>query len=368
MKRARIITMTVVVVVSILLTAKAQAHPMWGIAVDQRGQVYFSDLKTIWRIDAQGKLSVFRAGGDRHTHDLNVDAAGNLYGADNSYDPATERFISATWMMTPAGDFSYLLSPTDNPPKGTSIWRDRDGNMYHVTHFPERDLLVLKRAPSGNVTALVGSSDAARNYRQGVPYSAGGMAFGSDGALYFVHGANVSKIKTNGALVPLARNLSVMNASENSTGGTTLLGLAVDAEGNAFVADHGNRRVLEITPAGQISTVIRAEESWFPTGVAVRGGELYILEEGHTPASRPTGTRVRKLSSDGKITVLATVEEKNVSSGNLSASASPSRGASERSAEYKQSAPYILLVAAVSVSALTLIVWCARRRTSNRSD
>jgi len=30
---------------------------MWGIAVDRQRQVYFSDLKTIWKIDAQGKLA-----------------------------------------------------------------------------------------------------------------------------------------------------------------------------------------------------------------------------------------------------------------------------------------------------------------------
>ncbi len=203
---------------ALLPDVKAQAHPAWGIAVDPQGQVYFSDLKTIWKIDAQGRLSVLRAEGDRHTHDLNIDEAGNLYGADNSYDPATQRFFSATWKMTPAGGFSYLLEPTDKPPVGTSIWRDRDGNMYHITNYHERELLVLKRTPGGNVTVLVGNSSAAREYRQGVPYSIGGIAFGADGALYFTHGANVSKVTMSGALTALARNLRVENASGSPAG------------------------------------------------------------------------------------------------------------------------------------------------------
>lgn len=47
----------------VFLTAgKAAAHPATGIVVDRKGQVYFSDLETVWRIDTLGKLSVFRSG------------------------------------------------------------------------------------------------------------------------------------------------------------------------------------------------------------------------------------------------------------------------------------------------------------------
>ncbi len=320
---ALVTTVLAFIAVCVLLDVKVQAHPAWGIVVDRQGQVYFSDLVTVWKIDAQGRVSVFRAGGDRHTHDLNIDEAGNLYGADNSYEPATQRFFSAIWKMTPGGDFSYLLAPTDDPPEGTSIWRDRDGNMYHVTNHPERELLVLNRTPNGNVTTLVGSSNAAREYRQRVPYSVGGMAFGSEGVLYFTHGANVSKVTVSGTLTALARNLVVENASGNRAGGsspTQLFGIAIDAQGNAFVADYGNRRVLKITPDNRITTLIRAEQSWFPTGVALSGNDLYILENSFTPTHTPIGTRVRKLSPNGRVTVLATVGESRVSFESPSAS------------------------------------------------
>ena len=350
MTRALVTMVLAFAAVTALLAANVQAHPPWGIAVDPQGQVYFSDLKTIWKIDAHGKLSVFRAGDDRHTHDLNIHEAGNLYGADNSYEPATQRFFSAVWKMTPAGTFAYLLSPTENPPKGTSIWRDREGNMYHVTNYPERELLVLKRTPAGNVTALVGSSNAAREYRQAVPYSVGGIAFDSEGAFYFVHGDKVSKITTSGTLIPLARNLVVESASGNPAVGTTLFGISVDAYGNAFVADYGNRRVLKITPDNQIITVIRGEESWFPMGVAIRGSELYILEYGHTPTHTPIGTRVRKLSPDGKITTLATVRE------NRASGETPQKGESRRYISYA------LIGAGIGLLTLTAIVWGVWKR------
>lgn len=345
----------------VLLPARAQAHPAWGIAVDRQGQVYFSDLKTIWKIDAQGELSIFRAGKD-HTHDLNVDDAGNLYGAENSYDPATERFFSAIWKMTAAGSFSYLLDPTDHPPIGTSIWKDCDGNAYHVANYPEGKLLVLKRTLNGNVTVVVGNSNAARNYHQGVPYSAGGMAFGADGSLYFTHGSNVSKVTSGGILTPLARNVVVENASGGRPERSPLFGIAVDAEGNALVADHGNRRILKIAPDGQLSTLVRAEEPWFPTGVARRGSELYILEESHTPASIPIGTRVRQLSPDGTMRVLATVGENKASAASPSTSETSSGENSETARSSKRNVSYVLIGAAMGVFVLTVIIWRARTR------
>lgn len=311
MIRALVTTILAIVSICVLLPAKAQAHPAWGIAVDRQGQVYFSDLKTIWKIDAHGKLSVFRAGDYRHTHEMNIDEAGNVYGEDN---------FSAIWRMTPAGGFSYIIAPANNPPKGISIWRDRDGNMYSVeqNNHLKRETLLLRRTPSGNVSVLAGSSygHADGKGSQAKFSNIVGIAFGSDGSLYLTDSSSVRKVTMDGTVTTLARNVMVENASGNSAGGSSLFGIAVDAQGNAFIADYGNRRILKIAPDGQMSTPIRSEESWFPTGVAERSGELYILEESHTPAYKPIGTRVRKLSPDGKVTVLATVGENRTSSGN----------------------------------------------------
>jgi hypothetical protein len=371
--RALVVTALTIIGAGVFLAPPARAHPAWGIAVDRQGQVYFSDLEIVWKIDAQGRLSVFRASvGGRHVHELNTDEAGNLYGADNSYEPATRRFFSALWKMTPTGGFSYLLAPTDDPPEGTSIWRDREGNTYHATTHPGRELMVIKRTPNGKVNVLVGDSKAAREYRQGVPYSLGGMAFDNEGSLYFTHGANVSKLTMNGTVSVLARNL-VTEATPGNTASvasqTQLFGLAVDAQGNAVVADYGNRRVLKITPQGQVTTLLRAEETWFPTGVANRDGELYILENGHTPAYRPTGTRVRKLSADGRVTLLATVGENGNPRGGSSSPTvveSSSGESSETKSEPGRRALSLLLGAAAAIFALTIIVWRVRRRMSKR--
>ena len=76
MTRALIITITAVIALCAFSAGGVSAHPAWGIVVDRNNQIYFSDLETVWRVDAQGKLTVFRAGvGGRHTHDLNMDEA-----------------------------------------------------------------------------------------------------------------------------------------------------------------------------------------------------------------------------------------------------------------------------------------------------
>jgi sugar lactone lactonase YvrE len=317
MRRALVMTVTTTLAVCIFMASDAQAHPAWGIVVDRQGQVYFSDLKTIWKIDAQGKLSVFRAGG--HTHELNIDEAGNVYG---------EHDFSVIWKMTPAGDFSYIQAPTDNPRRGVSIWRDRDGNMYSVeqNNHLKRETLLLRRTPGGDVSVFAGSryGHADGKGSQAKFSNIVGKAFGPDGSLYLVDSSSIRKVTMDGAVTTLARNVMVENASGNSAGGSSLFGIAVDAQGKTFVADYGNRRILKIAPNGQMTTLIRTEESWFPTGVAERGGELYILEESHTPAYKPIGTRVRKLSPDGKVTVLATVGENRASSGTSSVGESSS--------------------------------------------
>lgn len=369
MRRVLLTTISALVVLSFLAATEAGAHPSWGIAVDHQGQVYFSDLKTVWKIDARGGVSVFRESADRHTHELNVDEAGNVYGADNSYEPSTKRFFSAIWRMTPAGSFSYLLSPTDDPPEGTGIWRDREGNTYHATTFPGTELLLLKRGTDGRVTVLAGNSEAARSYRQGVPYSLGGMAFGTDGALYFTHGANVSMIAPGGALTPLARNLTIERASANRGAAgspTQLFGITVDAQRNVFVADYGNRRVQKITPQGQTATVLSAEEHWFPTGVAARGADLYILEMGETSSHASLGTRVRKLMPDGRVLTLATVGETRASSGNPASGENSTDRSSDGRGGPRQPIPYALIGAGAAISALILLGWLVWRRSYAR--
>src|SRR5213593_2222554 len=137
--------------VILLLAPSTRAHPATGIVVDRKGQIYFSDLETVWKLGTDGKLSIFRTGvSGRHVHELAIDEQDNIYGADISYEPATKKWISDVWKMTPEGKLSYLLEPTADPPPGMSIWQDQKRNMYFIDqdNHTKTQTLLLRRTPA----------------------------------------------------------------------------------------------------------------------------------------------------------------------------------------------------------------------------
>jgi hypothetical protein len=346
----------------IATSVTSHAHPMWGIAVDGTGQVYFTDLTTVWRIDTSGKLSVFRPKGDGHVHEISLDSDGNLLGAENTYVPATKKFFSAIWKMTPAGQSSYVVPLQETPPKATSIWRDGEGNAHYVTEFPAGKLLLLKWAPSGNVVPLVGDARAARDFRQSVPYGISPVVFGADGALYFNHRASVNKLTHDGRLIKITGNIP-REAAPGKRELTSLYGIAIDAQGNPVVADYGNRRVFRIASADmRVTTIMRADGPWYPTGVATRGEDIYVLEAGHTPSHEPVGTRVRKLSADGGVTVLATVDPNssvNAATGATSevVNSDPRMEVLPTAKEPARIPFYLLLAIGAALGIISIVVW-----------
>jgi hypothetical protein len=78
------------------------------------------------------------------------------------------------------------------------------------------------------------------------------------------------------------------------------MGLAVEHNGNVYVADAGNRRLLRIAKDGSVRVVYRLDPPYFPTGVfATRSGDVYVLEFRYTPPGTTDKPRVRKISPDG---------------------------------------------------------------------
>jgi DNA-binding beta-propeller fold protein YncE len=299
-----------------LTTTRAQAHPASGIVVDRSGNIYFSDLETVWKLDTRGQLTVFRSGmRGRHVHELSIDEQENIYGADVSYNSSTKGWISDVWKMTPNGAFGYLLEPTERPPRGWSIWRDRSGNMYLVdqNNHTKRETLLLRRTPDGSVMTFAGGEygHADGKGTQAKFSSVGGMTFGPDGSIYLTDGAFLRKVTMDGAVMTLAKDLTATTSEDQSRlfAGSygSLAGLTVDAGGNIYVADAGNRRLLRINNQGSVEVLLRSEPPYFPTGVAAAGGNLYILEVGFTLPNASSGPRIRKIDSEGRTTTLTTV-------------------------------------------------------------
>jgi hypothetical protein len=290
--------------------AAAMGHPPWGIVVSSTGIVYFSDLETVWKIDSAGNVSVFRASvGGRHVHELSIDDRDNLYGPDTVYESRSQKYLIGTWKMTPDGKETYLQRPIDSVMSGVSIWRDASGNMYSIeqnNHTKERTLL-LRRTPGGTVSTLAGGAYGHKDGKGAAARfgSVSAMTLAPDGSIYLTDALSVRRVSLEGTVTTLATNLAARTSEDKPTlfGGTdtTIMGLAVGYDGQVYVADAGNRRLLKIGSDGRSSVVYRLDPPYFPTGVfATRSGDVYVLEFSYTPPGTTNNPRVRKISIDGQ--------------------------------------------------------------------
>jgi sugar lactone lactonase YvrE len=303
------------------LAGRAAAHPPWGIAVDHRGRVYFADIdhgNHIWRIEAPEELTSVVAG--RHSHDLHLDRDGNLFLADLVYIPETKLYESRLLKVEPSGTSSVTIPPTTDRKRfwGNAFTLDGDGNVYFgYTNNPRAgeardESLLLKRSPNGRVAVLAGST---RGLRDGIGPRAqfeavNALAWGPAGVLYVSDQHSVRKVTRDGAVTTLARDLVAKKPSLVPIGGSDhLYGLTVTEGGDVYVADQGGRRILKITPEGRVATAAISEPPWMPTGVAIAGDDLYLLEAGYHLTQGNLGPRVRKVSADGKASILATVKD-----------------------------------------------------------
>jgi len=309
------------VLVILVFTPLTPAHPATGIVVDRKGQVYFSDLETIWKLDTNRKLSVFRAGvSGRHVHELTIDDQDNIYGEDISYEPATKKWITDVWKMTPAGALTYLVAPTTDPPRALTMRRDREGNTYYIdqnNHLKQRTLL-LKRTPDGQVTTLAGGPYGHQDGKgtEAKFSSVGGLTFGADGSLYLTDGVSLRRVTMDGTVTTVANNLNVRTKEDKPAlfeglyG--SLAGLTVNSNGVVYLADAGNRRLLKVNPDGKVEVALRADPPFFPNGAfATTSGDVYVLEVGLTLPNINSGPRVRKLTPDGKTEVLIVLGQEN---------------------------------------------------------
>ena len=89
-------------------------------------------------------------------------------------------------------------------------------------------------------------------------------------------------------------------------------GLAVDAAGNLYIADSGNKRLRKVSPDGIITTVAGNGGSGFsgdggPATSASLGfpGGVAVDASGNLHIARQFSTRIRKISPDGIITTVA---------------------------------------------------------------
>jgi sugar lactone lactonase YvrE len=279
--------------VACLLPIPAIAHPGSGIAVDRLGRVYFVDTGSgVWKLDSHGTLT--RVPGPAF-HWMAMDANGRFANASLPSGPG--------WEMAQAGANPTLLLSSD-----FSIAIGGDGNLYYPSSA-SGGVQIVRLTPSGQRSVLATLPPTARGPLRWV----NGLAAGPDGFLYYTGDNMIGRISAQGQVTTVVANIALTGCASipgmEADLGPYLRGLDVDARGTIYVAASGCGRLLKVTPQGQVSTVTQLESPWSPTGVAVSGSDLYVLEYLHTASDnrREWLPRIRKILPDGKVSIVGSI-------------------------------------------------------------
>jgi sugar lactone lactonase YvrE len=249
-----------------------------------------------------------------------VDRAGNVYIAD-SINHRVRKVSPNGTITTVVGTGTPGLSGDGGPATSTQIFSPSDvavdgqGNLY-ISDLRR----VRKVSPDGTIAAFAGT-DATGFSGDGGPATSAqmgapaGLAVDGQGNVFITDKLNqrVRKVSTDGTIRTVVGSGGAGYSGDGGLAITARLtfpdDIAVDGQGNLYIAEALINRVRKVDPGGTITTVAgtgaqggfsgdggpaTAAQLWEPAGLAVDGqGNLYVSDQ--------KNQRVRKVGRDGLI-------------------------------------------------------------------
>jgi len=311
-----------------------------NVALDPDGTLYISDFgaSIVYRVSPAGNLTILAGTGTAgysgdegfsNLAQLNSpagiasDGAGTIYIADSGNNCIRKIYLNVISTVlnvtTPTGVAfgggalyiagSNYLGTLNSPFAGVAsafdVAADTAGNVYATT-----GQFVIAVTGLGTANTIAGSGLGLYFSGDGGPaisarlHTPSGIALDGEGNKYIADSANhrIRQITSAGLILTIAGTGAA--GADGDNGPATLATLnspqsvAIDSTGNLYIADTGNGKVRKITPQGNISTVLDGLNN--PEYVAVDGtGAVYVADTGND--------RVLKVAVSGATSVLAQI-------------------------------------------------------------
>jgi sugar lactone lactonase YvrE len=183
----------------------------------------------------------------------------------------------------------------------------QDGHLYYPRRRSGTSPQLVKLQPDGQSSVLV--SLPAETAGKPLRYL-NGLAASPDGSLLYTEDDAIRRVSKEGGVSTVLTIASCESLTgSGAKGNPQLQGMVVNGSGTIYVAATGCRAVLQVTPAGKATVLPQVPSRWAPTGVTLLGNDVYAVEfqESETEDRRAMVPRVRKITPDGKTTIVATV-------------------------------------------------------------
>ncbi len=283
---------------------------LMGVTVDTGGNVYVADSHNnlIRKITRDGVVTTLAGSGAVGSADgkgaaasffnpagVAADKSGNIFVADTHNNLI--RKISPDGVVTTiagrrAGSADTSSVKFDGP---AGIAVDTTGNLYATDWAND---MIRKISPAGIVTNIAGSGKPGSMDGTGSAasfYLPWGIAVDAHNNVYVADSYNnmIRKINPNGIVTTLAGKKAKGSADGKDTSASFLhpAGIALDKEGNLYVADVGNNKIRKVSPGGVVTTFAGSGERgsangssasasfYRPYGVVVdKDGTVYIAD------------------------------------------------------------------------------------------
>ncbi len=309
-----------------------------GVTVDTAGNLFFTSQSRVFKMEPSGNLTVIAgtgvagfsgdggpalAGQLRTPYGVAVDAAGNVYVADYGNDRV--RKISAAGILTTfagngghnyAGDGGQAADAQLRTPRGVTT--DKAGNVYIAETGSH---VIRKVTPDGVISTVAGIGIAGFAGDDADPLlarllSPHGVAVDKDGNLYIADFGNQRIRKVAGGKITTIAGAGVGFAGDGAaatagrfSGPTSI---SIDTSGNLYIADFSNHRIRKIASGGNITTIAgNGTGDYKGDGSAATSANLYFPSDAAVDGSGNLyiadlyNARIRKVVSGGTISTVA---------------------------------------------------------------